>query len=146
MFKLRISTKILISFSIVAATTLGLVGLLSYSIGVNTLEQEAFNKLTAVREMKASQIEEYFELISNQVITFSGDKMIIDAMNSFEESHEVISSEINLSDDTITGLESSLANYYLDEFLPRLLPNVDSDTTCYQRYPKGIWNHIIVIC
>jgi PAS domain S-box-containing protein len=125
MFKLRISTKILISFVIIAVITLGLVGFFSYSIGVNTLEREAFNKLTAVREMKASQIEDYFQFISDQIVTLSKDRMIIDAMNAFEETHEVISSELDLTDETLMEWKNNLTQYYQEEFLARLRPNLE---------------------
>ena len=124
MIKLRISTKILIAFVLIAVITLGLVGFFSYTIGVNTLEREAFNKLTAVREMKASQIEEYFGFISDQIVTFSEDRMIIDAMIAFDETHETINSELGLSDSTLIEWENNLDTYYQDEFLARLRPNL----------------------
>jgi PAS domain S-box-containing protein len=128
MIKLRISTKILLAFVLIAVITLGLVGFFSYTIGVNTLEREAFNKLTAVREMKASQIEEYFQFISDQVVTLSEDKMIIDAMQAFEEAHQVVASELNLSDETLQEWETDLTTYYLEEFIPRLKPNLPIGT------------------
>ena len=60
MFKnLKIGTKILIAFTTVAIVAVGLVGYFAFTTGSNTLEEESFNKLTAVREMKASQIEDY---------------------------------------------------------------------------------------
>jgi PAS domain S-box-containing protein len=138
MFKLRISTKILFSFVTIAGITLGLVGFLSYRIGVNTLEQEAFNKLTAVREMKAGQIEEYFQFISDQIETFSEDRMIIDAMNAFEETHEMIFSELDLLDQTLTEWEDSLRDYYQEEYLTRLVPNLMQDVTVDDYFPQEI--------
>jgi len=68
---LKIGTKILIAFTFVTIVAVGLVGFFAFSSGSSTLEEESFNKLTAVREMKASQIEDYFQTIENQIITFS---------------------------------------------------------------------------
>ena len=61
----KIGTKILIAFTVVAIVAVGLVGFFAFSTGSSTLEAESFNKLTAVREMKASQIEDYFQTIEN---------------------------------------------------------------------------------
>ncbi len=140
MGSLRISSKILISFVIIAVTTLGLVGFLSYTIGVNTLEREAFNKLTAVREMKSSQIEEYFQFISDQILTFSEDKMIIDAMHAFADTHATIFPELDLSESTLAEWENTLTEYYRDEFLSRLRPNLEAGRNVLLRdyYPQEL--------
>jgi len=140
MVRLRISSKILISFVIIAVTTLGLVGFLSYTIGVNTLEREAFNQLTAVREMKASQIEEYFQFISDQIMTFSEDKMIIDAMYAFGDAHTTIVSELDLSESTLAEWDNTLSEYYRDEFLSRLRPNLEAGRNVLLRdyYPQEL--------
>ena len=135
MFKLRISTKILVAFVVIAVISLGLVGYFSYTIGVNTLKQEAFNKLTAIREMKASQIEDYFSFISDQVITLSNDQMIIDAMNDLEESHEYISSDLDVSDNLFGIWKNELRNYYQDEYLPRLSQNLVDEVTVDDYFP-----------
>ena len=83
--RLNIGTKILIAFVSIAIVAVAVVGVVSYQIGSATLEAEAFNKLIAVREMKAGQIEDYFQEITNQAITLSEDRMIIDAMRAFDE-------------------------------------------------------------
>ena len=81
MFKnLKIGVKILIILSSVAIVAVGINGYIGYTAAKTSLEEESFNKLTAIREMKANQIENYFEHIRNEVITFSEDRMIIDAM------------------------------------------------------------------
>jgi len=135
--RIRIRTKIILILTFIAILTLGIMGYISYTIGVDTLETEAFNQLTAIREMKASQIEDYFQLISDQIITLSEDRMIIDAMETFEQTHENIASELDLSDDTITEWESNLRGYYQDEYLTRLLPNLMQDATVDAYWPQG---------
>jgi len=86
MFKnLKIGVKILIILSSVAIVAVGINGYIGYTAAKTSLEKESFNKLTAIREMKANQIENYFEHIQNEVITFSEDRMIIDAMKAFRE-------------------------------------------------------------
>ncbi|HSG44221.1 MAG TPA: PAS domain S-box protein [Anaerolineales bacterium] len=97
----------------------GLVGYFSFTLGRSNLERESFNKLTAVREMKAGQIEDYFKFIENQIITLSEDRMTIEALIAFDEGFHFIVDEIEYSD--ADNLE--LLNYYYDEFLPRLEQN-----------------------
>jgi PAS domain S-box-containing protein len=47
-------------------------------------KKESFNKLTAVREMKAQQIEDYFQFISRQIIVLSSAQGTVDAMKHFK--------------------------------------------------------------
>ena len=80
---LKIQTKILIAFTSVAIISVIVIGIFAFTTGSTTLEKESFNKLTAVRELKANQIEDYFQLIENQVVTMSEDRMIIEANACF---------------------------------------------------------------
>ena len=119
MKNVKISTKILIAFVSVAIIAVGLVGYFSFTLGRATLEAESFNKLTAVREMKAGQIEDYFKFIESQVVTLSEDRMTIEAMAAFAAEFQLIVDEVE-----INGSDSQeLLNYYYDEFLPRLEQN-----------------------
>ena len=68
---LKIGTRILIALSVVAIVAVGISGYISYSSGRKTLEKESFNKLAAVREMKANQVEDYFQQITDQIITLT---------------------------------------------------------------------------
>lgn len=62
MFKnLKIGVKILIILTSVAIVAVGINGYIEYRAAKTSLEEESFNKLTAIREMKANQIENYFE-------------------------------------------------------------------------------------
>ncbi len=134
--RIKIRSKIILILTFITILALGIMGYFSFTVGVDTLEKEAFNKLTAIREMKASQIEEYFQLISNQIITLSEDRMIIDAMKAFEETHEIISSELDLSDATLAEWESNLRGYYQDEYLSRLIPNLMQDVSVDTYWPQ----------
>jgi PAS domain S-box-containing protein len=136
MFKrLRISTKILFAFVVIAVVAVGLIGYFAFTIGRNTLEQESFNKLTAVREMKASQIEDYFRLIENQVITFSEDRMIIEAMRAFDDSLHALETELSLTDTELERIDGLLERYYEEEFLPRLSQNQEGEVPLQEFWP-----------
>lgn len=63
---LKVGTKLLFVFLAIGIVAIGAIGTIGYNTAKNSLEEEAFNKLTAVREMKASQIEAYFQQIRDQ--------------------------------------------------------------------------------
>jgi len=132
----KIGTKILIAFTVVAIVAVGLVGFFTFTTGSSTLEDESFNKLTAVREMKASQVEDYFEIIEKQIITLSEDRMIIDAMRRFDGGLHFINQDLELSDEDMQAVDARLRTYYEEEFLPRLIPNLLKDVTVEDYWPK----------
>lgn len=121
MFKnLKIGSKILVAFTFITIVTAGVSGYISFTIARASLEEESFNKLTAVREMKANQIEDYFQQIANQVVTLSEDRMIVDAMRAFETGFEAIDAELGLTAAELDESDARLARYYEEEFLVRL--------------------------
>ncbi len=121
----KIATKILlVTVFITLAVIVVSLAVSNYSTR-KALEQEAFDRLTAVRALKSQQIEDYFESIRDQVVTFSEDRMIVDAMRSFSEAFRSLQGELvpRLAD--YEGYSEAVENYYLEEFLPRLAENQD---------------------
>jgi PAS domain S-box-containing protein len=49
----------------------------------NALEKAAFERLTAVRELKAQQIESYFALMSDQAVSLASNSATIEAVSEF---------------------------------------------------------------
>ena len=82
------------------------------------IEAQAFQKLTAVREIKKSGIERYFNTIRDQVLTLSEDTMIIDAMKEFTVAMKSFREENNLSDENVAALGKELRTYYTGQFAP----------------------------
>jgi serine phosphatase RsbU (regulator of sigma subunit)/anti-sigma regulatory factor (Ser/Thr protein kinase) len=127
MFKnLKIGVKILIILSSVAIVAVGINGYIGYTAAKTSLEEESFNKLTAICEMKANQIENYFEQIRNEVITFSEDRMIIDAMKAFKEGFRKIDTELGLGEDQRNDMKSKVVQFYKLNFLPSLKANLSN--------------------
>ena len=83
---------------------------------VSTLRKEAFDKLTAVREVKRQAVERYFQTINDQIITFSEDRMVIDAMRQFRAYFKDFRNENNWTSDEIGRMRSKLRTYYTNEF------------------------------
>jgi PAS domain S-box-containing protein len=133
---MKIGTKILIAFTTVAIVAVALVGYFAFTTGSGTLEEESFNKLTAVREMKASQIEDYFQLVENQVVTQSENRMIIEAMREFDDGLHAVESDLGITEAEMQETDARLGSYYEEEFLPRLRPNLLEDVSVEYFWPE----------
>ncbi|MEO9533599.1 MAG: SpoIIE family protein phosphatase [Crocinitomicaceae bacterium] len=108
---------------------------MSYIKGKNSLREESFNRLTAVREMKASQIEDYFNDITNQIKTFSEDHTIVESMIAFKSGFDTISAELIHTNEEVKNYEDRLNNYYEEEFMPRLNMNVSISEDVAHHWP-----------
>jgi len=133
--RLRIATKILlVTVSITLAVIVVSLMVSNYSTRM-ALEQEAFNRLTAVREVKSQQIEDYFQSIRHQVLTFSEDKMIVDAMRTFSGAFRSLEGELVPRMADYGHADSDLEAYYRKEFLPRLGDNLGASPELEDYWP-----------
>lgn len=115
-----VGTKVLIAFLSVSLLAIGSVAMFAYQDAKSALETEQFNKLTAVREIKSAQIEDYFAQIRNQVHTLSMDTMIVDAMRNFKQSFQTVASELEYSDSQMASVRSRIKSQYETKFVPLL--------------------------
>ena len=134
--QLKIATKILLVIvSITLAVIVVSLMVSNYSTR-KALEQEAFDRLTVVREVKSQQIEDYFQSIRHQVVTFSENLMIVDAMRHFSQSFHSLQGELVPRSQDYAGAVPALEAYYRDEFFPRLTSN-QSDVAHLENYWPG---------
>ncbi len=129
---MKIKTKLIVSASLLAFVPAAIIsiaiGWMAISNSHHTLEEEAKNQLISIRDMKKGEIERYFGTLRDQVITFSNDRMIIDAMSAFKQAFKQHHLESNLA--PIAQLRSELRSYYQDEFgetYNQLNPNSSAD-------------------
>jgi len=133
--RLKIATKILlVTVSITIAVIIISLMVSAYSTRA-ALEQEAFERLTAVREMKSQQIEDYFLSIRNQVTTFSEDRMIVNAMRRFSDSFRSFEGELTARREDFADSGAALNEYYEQEFLPRLAKNQEAQPELASYWP-----------
>lgn len=120
--KISFRNELLLGFILIGLLTMGIISYLGYNNSKNAIEEVSFKKLTAVREIKGTQIEDYFQQIRNQVISFSESRMVIDAMNAFKADFHQIEDELGSTD--LSSADEALRNYYQNEFLTRLNANL----------------------
>jgi PAS domain S-box-containing protein len=110
--RLKIGTKILIVTALISITIIGAIGIISDLSTHDAFKTEAFNKLTAVREMKGQQIEEYFGNIAQQIRSLSQSKDAIEGMKIFKTSIRNLSPWIHMDE----GRKRRLHNFHLNTF------------------------------
>ena len=133
---LKIRTKIILVLTFVAVLAVGINGYIGYDSAAKSLEVESFNKLTAIRELKAAQVEGYFRHITNQILTFSSDQTIIDAMVDFKDGFSTLERELNLDDIEMNRVTSRLGQYYEKVYLPELNKNLEKAVTLPDVWPQ----------
>ncbi len=122
---LKLRTKILVILLFTSIVSAGIVGIVALSLSTKTLKEESFNKLTAIREMKANQIENYFQEIFDQLISLSESRTVIEAAIDFRKGFDKVQSELNYSGEDLKRIDTVLFNYYQTQFIEQLL-NRDS--------------------
>ncbi|TND08460.1 MAG: methyl-accepting chemotaxis protein [Bacteroidetes bacterium] len=134
---MKIGIKLAFAFFFIALSAGLIVGIIAYVRAKSALEQETFNKLTAVREMKATQIEDYFKLISDQVRVFSKDPSTVIAMKRFKKGFFTIDSAYAGKPGWMGIVDGRLHEYYEKEYLRRLNKNLDKKTQLADELPAG---------
>jgi anti-anti-sigma regulatory factor/HAMP domain-containing protein len=120
-----IRLRVLGVLGLVVVLSVGTMAVVSYQLGSATLEQQALDQLTAVRELQARQVETYFRIIVDQAVTSSENRMFVDALGEFTQAVSTLTRELRARGTSDDEAELGLRLYYQDEFMPRLASNVD---------------------
>jgi anti-anti-sigma regulatory factor/HAMP domain-containing protein len=137
-FMKQIRFKVLLVIASVAILSIAVVYYFAESTGKRVILEDSFNMLQAIRETKANQIETYFQNIENQLITFSEDKMVIEAMHQFRQSSERIPQDIAVRPQFMEQIDRSLKTYYQKEFSPRLSKNSSAEVFSSNYIPTDL--------
>lgn len=98
--------------------------------------QSKFDQLKSINSTKKRNVEYYFDIIRNQIRTFSENKMIIDAVKSFRRTFAEMQNGI--TEEQLQAMKASLQQYYADEFIPRLKENTDQLERVEHYFPKEV--------
>ncbi len=133
---MKIGLKQTITLFLVAGASMLVIGLISYNKASISLEEESFNRLTAVREMKAAQIEDYFQQINDHITIFSEDPTVVRAMKEFKLGFNSIAEEFGSSQEKLDSVNLRLDGYLNEEYLARLNSNLDEKATLDEESTK----------
>jgi PAS domain S-box-containing protein len=101
------------------------------------LKAEAFNRLTAVREMKANQVEDYFGHVIDHIQGFSDNPKLVNAMVEFKRSFIAIDAETLVDEQGMAQVDTRLADYYQNDYLNVLSENLHKETPLSDYWPNG---------
>ena len=109
----------LLPLGIAAVTTY-----ISASKGMNLLEDNGATGLRANAEaslqaqqaLTRSRVEQYFEQIRDQILTFADDRMVVDAMGSFDKYFETYAEQAGVDDEALKARGRKLLEYYSNDF------------------------------
>lgn len=129
---MRIKTRLILLATLLATIPALLASLYLTNLATReasiALTNDAEEKLVAIRDTTAENITSYFESIENQVITYSNNLMIVDAMREFRSAFTGFSENIDVFE--MDERMASLRGYYEDSFNSRykeLNNNLSSD-------------------
>ncbi len=115
---MKIKYKIIYGVSALVLTSVLATSYVLNSVSIShskeAIETQVKNNLIAVRDSTKRSIENYFEFINKQILTFSNNKMIIDAAADFIPAFNQYKAELSVSD--VTEYREKLATYYNSEF------------------------------
>jgi methyl-accepting chemotaxis protein len=114
--RLKLKTKLLLAFLCVGIIPFAIVAVVSLTKAQNALHEQAFNQMKSMRDVKKCQVEQYLQIINDQVLTYSENHMIVEAMARFAEAFDTFEAENEIGDDNVADLKKQLATYYQQDF------------------------------
>lgn len=113
--KLLLGGALLVLLAVLA--TAALLGYGSVSSGEETLRKEAENKLTAVREVKRSQIEDYFNNLIANTRGFAASTTVIEAVRGLAPAAAAVTKDLKLTQEQLAANRKALETFYVGDFL-----------------------------
>ena len=83
---------------------------------VATLREEGIQKLNGLQEIKAQAVQRYFTNLKSQLVTFSSDPTVVQALRNFRQTYDAMAGENGLGPADIARLREELAVYYADQY------------------------------
>ncbi|NDR55159.1 response regulator [Aliiruegeria sabulilitoris] len=113
---LRIGTKLAVITILISMVAVSLSSLLAGNTSNQALKSAAFERLTAVRELKAQQIEDYFAQIRRQLAFISEDRSFKVEIQNLRSGLVHLSTVVDRAD---TDPTPGLLDFYAEDFLPK---------------------------
>ncbi len=126
------------SFFIIAVLASTIIGYVAYRDARIALRNESFDKLTAVREMKADQIEDYLHGTEEAILLFSKDPTVIQAMIEFKKGYDLLETELNYDSTQLKQVNGRVIQYLEEEFIPRLEVNLEGNADLSKETTKDL--------
>ena len=80
------------------------------------ITKQVSNQLSAVRQLKANEVQRYFDRVRNQVITLSSNPIVVEAATELPQAFADYRSEVGISDSQLQSQKGGVINYYRSQF------------------------------
>ena len=134
----KLSVKFLVSFLAIGIVPFIAIGITSLQKAKNSLREQAFSQLESVREIKKTQLNSYLNYLKNQILTFSEDRMIIDAMVNFAQDFDGFLKDNGMNRENIQSMKQKLRSYYENDFSKEYKKQNDGRSPDFNRIFEGL--------
>ncbi len=86
------------------------------STSAAALKQQIGDQLSAIRDVKKSAIERYFQTINDQIVSFSEDPTIASAIVDFNQTFDKVREQNQLSNEKLAAMREDVLKFYRSEF------------------------------
>ncbi len=114
--KMKLRAKLLAAFLAVGVIPFAILAVVALNQAGSALSKQAFSQLVSIRDIKKSQIERYLQTVMDQAVTFSEDRMIVEAMNKLDYGYDSFVADNKWESADIDNLRTKLAAYYTNDF------------------------------
>ena len=116
----------------VCITSIMAIAYVGYNNGRQALYNSIQNQLVSLREVKAAEIENYFETVRSQVQTVSEFGSVVEATKELKVAYQ------ELEDRSLqVTWNDRLKEFYNQKFLPRLEQNTEGNPLLYSYFPQS---------
>ncbi|MBL6651744.1 MAG: HAMP domain-containing protein [Reyranella sp.] len=120
--RLGLSARLFAVLLLLGAIAVLISGGLGYISARDALEQSIYNQLTAARETKTHQVENYFRSTSNEIRLLANTQMVVEAMHDFRNAVDELD-RTKVPDDVRNRVES----WYDTHFMPMIRRQLGAD-------------------
>ena len=133
----RIFWKIFLALLFVGLLSTSLFSVVMYVVARRDIETEAIKKLTAIREVKAGEVEHEFSEIRKQIAAFAEDYMVVEAMLEFKQAFAELEKEAQADPGLVEQARLDLRDFQKRKFLPQLNANSEAAYSAEDIMPQN---------
>ena len=137
MNNIKLKPKLVLLFLLVGGAAIASVGWWSSRLASEALFTKAYDQLESIRAIKKSSVERYFSQIEHQILTFSEDIMVVDAMEKFKVLFPQFRQDNNYGPEDVQRMGDELKKYYTTNFTEEFMA---------QNHYCPVRKHISVAC
>jgi len=113
---MKFGTKLFLAFFLAGLTPFAILAIVYLNSATDSLSESAFHHLESVRDTKRASVQRYFETVSNQMLSFAEDHMVVEAMGQFKDAAANFIADNDYTAADITAMRGKLSTYYRNEF------------------------------